>query len=189
MLPIVAYGHPTLRKKSVKIDPDYPDLDKIIEGMFQTMYSSQGVGLAAPQINLSIRLVIMDASHYASEDQKTENLKKVFINPVIIKEEGEEWTFNEGCLSIPEIREDIIRKQKVHVQYYDEHFNFHDEVQEGVIARILQHEYDHLEGILFVDHVSPLRKMMLKRKLHDISKGNIEVNYKMIFPAKKKKIA
>ena len=187
VLPVTAYGHPILRRTAKQIDKDFPDLDELIENMFETMYFSYGVGLAAPQINLSIRLFIVDASPYAEDKPELEGFKRIIINPSIIEEEGDEWMFNEGCLSLPKIREDVTRKSRIRIQYYDRDFNFHDEIYEGIPARIIQHEYDHLEGILFVDRVSQLRKMLLKRKLNDISTGNIDVSYKMIFPAKKKK--
>jgi peptide deformylase len=156
--------------------------------MFETMYKSDGVGLAAPQVNHSIRLFLIDASHYAEDQPELEGFRKIFINAHIIEESGTEWNFNEGCLSIPEIREDVMRKPRIRIQYHDENFNFHDEVFEGIAARIIQHEYDHLEGTLFVDRINPLRKMLLKRKLNDISTGNIDVAYKMIFPGKKNKV-
>jgi len=187
MLPIVAYGHPALRKVSQDIDKNYPELDQLIENMFETMYTSVGVGLAAPQVNRSIRLFIVDASPYAEDYPEAKDFKKIFINPKIVEENGEEWMFNEGCLSVPNIREDINRKSVVKLQYYDSDFKFHEEDFEGVIGRIIQHEYDHLEGTIFVDKVSPLRKTLLRRKLNDISKGDIDVSYKMIFPVKKKK--
>lgn len=186
ILPITAYGHPTLKKVAEEIDADYPGLDDLIEDMFETMYSSEGVGLAAPQVNRSIRLFIIDATAYGDDFPEAKDFKKVFINPYIINEEGEEWSFNEGCLSVPKIREDIIRKPKITIEYQDRDFNLIEEQYDGVIARIIQHEYDHIEGKIFVDRVNPLRKMLLKRKLHDISTGNIDVNYKMIFPLKKK---
>lgn len=186
ILPITAYGHPILRKVAKSIDKEYPNLNGLIADMFETMYATSGVGLAAPQVNLSIRLLIIDATPYSKEDPKAEGFKKVIINPVIKKQEGEESMFNEGCLSIPDVREDIIRKPKIQIQYYNENWEFFDEDYTSVMARIIQHEYDHLEGILFVDKVSNLRKVLLKRKLLDISKGNIEVDYKMIFPLKKK---
>jgi peptide deformylase len=186
ILPIVAYGHPTLRKVAEEIDPDYPGLDELIDDMFETMYSSSGVGLAAPQVNRSIRLFIVDATPYAEEFPGATDLKKVFINPIILEEKGEEWSFNEGCLSVPDIREDVIRKPKIILEYQDRDFNLVEEHFDGVMARIIQHEYDHIEGTIFVDRVSPLRKVLLKRKLHDISTGNIDVDYKMIFPLKSK---
>jgi peptide deformylase len=152
------------------------------------MYDSNGVGLAAPQVNRSIRLIVIDAAPYATDHPEVKELKKVFINARIINEWGDEWIFNEGCLSIPDIREDITRHGKIRIQYQDEDFNFHDEEHQGVAARIIQHEYDHLEGILFVDRISSLRKTLLKRRLNDISKGNVDVKYKMIFPVQKKKM-
>ena len=186
VLPITAYGHPILRKVAKEIDKDYPGLQTLIENMYETMYATSGVGLAAPQVNLSIRLLVMDATAYAEEDPQAKDFKRVIINPEIIEEEGDEWTFNEGCLSVPDIREDVVRKPNIRIQYYDENWKFHDEKYNSVMARIIQHEYDHLEGILFVDRVSNIRKMLLKRRLLDISKGNIDVKYKMIFPLKKK---
>jgi peptide deformylase len=187
ILPIVAYGHPTLRKVAVDIEPGYPGLEELIANMFETMYSSEGVGLAAPQVNRGIRLFIIDASPYEEDHPELKGFKKAFINPHIIEESGEEVTFNEGCLSIPKIREDVMRKPTIRIQYQDTEFNEYDEVYEGIPARIIQHEYDHLEAKLFVDRISPLRKMLLKRKLNDITNGNIEVDYKMIFPGKKNK--
>jgi peptide deformylase len=187
ILPVLAYGHPTLRKIAVDIDKDYPGLDQFIADMYETMYSSNGVGLAAPQVNRSIRLFIIDATPYAEDFPGETDLKRVFINARIIEESGEEWAFNEGCLSIPKIREDVIRKSELRIQYYDENFNFRDERLKGVFARVIQHEYDHLDGILFVDLINPLRKMMLKRKLTEITKGIVDIDYKMIFPLAKKK--
>lgn len=188
ILPIVAYGHPILRKIAEDIEPGHPGLEELINNMFETMYQSEGVGLAAPQVNQSVRLFIVDASPYEKDRPELKGFKKAFINPYIIEETGDEWNFNEGCLSIPEIREDVMRKSRIRIQYQDTDFNSYDEIYEGIPARIIQHEYDHLEATLFVDHISPLRKMLLKRRLHDISTGNIEVAYKMIFPGKKKKV-
>jgi peptide deformylase len=150
VLPITAYGHPVLRKVAVDIDEDYPNLQQLIDDMYETMYTTSGVGLSAPQVNLSIRLIVMDATPYAEEDPLAKDFKKVLINPVMIEEEGEEWMFNEGCLSIPDIREDVERKPNIRLQYYDENWKFHDEKYTSVMARIIQHECDHLEGILFV---------------------------------------
>jgi len=189
MLPIVAYGHPTLRKKAVDIDHSYPGLDELIESMFLTMKESSGVGLAAPQVNRSIRLFIVDASPYAKDYPEVANFRQIFINAFILEENGKEWSFNEGCLSIPDIHEDVTRKSRIRIRYVDEQFREHDEVFDGVAARIIQHEYDHLEGILFVDRISTLRKTLLRRKLNDISRGAIEVDYKMIFPLLKKSLA
>lgn len=186
VLPITAYGHPVLRKVAVEIDKDYPNLDELITDMYETMYATRGVGLAAPQVNKSIRLLVLDATPYADEDPGAKEFNRVMINPKIIEESGEAWTFNEGCLSIPDIREDVERKPKIRIQYYDRNWKFYDETFEGVMGRIIQHEYDHLEGILFVDKVSSIRKMLLKRKLADISKGEIDIDYRMIFPKKKK---
>jgi peptide deformylase len=195
VLPIVAYGDPVLRKVASEIDKNYKDLDKLIENMFETMYAATGVGLAAPQVGKSIRLFIVDASPFAEDkdendepiavNQELKDFKKIFINAKIVNEVGEEWKFNEGCLSIPKIREDVFRKPKLRIQYYDEKFKFHDEEYEGVAARIVQHEYDHIEGKLFTDRINPLRKRLLKGKLADITKGNVDVSYKMKFPVKK----
>ena len=184
ILPIVAYGDPVLKKVAEEIDSDYPGLEKLIADMYETMYSSKGVGLAAPQINKSIRLFIIDASPFADEYPELEGWKKTFINPQILEEEGEGWDFNEGCLSIPGIREDVERKPELILEYEDENFELHEEKFDGVVARVIQHEYDHLEGILFTDHLSPLKKRLLKGKLNDISKGIVDVSYKMKFPKK-----
>jgi peptide deformylase len=186
MLPIVAYGHPTLRKVAVDIDKDYPDLEGLVKKMFDSMYESNGVGLAAPQINKSIRLFIIDATPYDDEIPEAKDFKKIFINAKIVEESGEEWLFNEGCLSVPDIREDVERKPNIKIQYYDENWEYHEESYDGVIARIIQHEYDHLEGKVFVDRLSNMRKMMLKKKLTDIMKGNVKIDYRMIFPQQKK---
>lgn len=186
VLPITAYGHPTLRKIAKEIDKNYPGLDELIENMYETMYVTRGVGLAAPQVNVSIRLLVLDATPFSDEIPEAEGFKRVMINPRIVEEKGEEWSFNEGCLSIPEVREDVVRQPNIRIQYYDDRWEFHDEQYNNVMGRIIQHEYDHLEGIMFVDRVSSIRKMLLKRRLLDISKGNIDIDYKMIFPNKKK---
>jgi len=195
ILPVVAYGSPILKKEGEEIDEKYKDLDKLIENMFETMYDANGVGLAAPQIDKSIRLFIIDASPFAEVEEGEEpdpmaagleNFKKVFINPIIEEEEGEEWAFAEGCLSIPTIREDVFRKPNIKISYFDENWEFHEEEYDGYAARIIQHEYDHVDGILFTDHLSPLKKRLLKKKLTNISKGDVEVKYRMKFPAKKK---
>lgn len=189
ILPIVAYGDPVLKKVAEEIDKDYPDLDVLIKNMFDTMYNAKGVGLAAPQIGKSVRLFIVDASPFAEDDEMEEktredlkNFKKVFINPEIIEEKGEEWAFNEGCLSIPKIREDIYRKPVIKIKYLDENFKKHEQVIGGMAARVIQHEYDHIEGTLFTDHLSAIRKRLLKSKLMDITKGKVSVDYKMKFP-------
>ena len=186
VLPVLAYGHPVLRRISENIENDYPGLDELVENMFDTMYATAGVGLAAPQIGKNIRLFIVDASPFAEEVPEAKGFRRVFINARIIEEVGEECSFNEGCLSLPDIREDVIRKPGIRIQYYDENFEYHDDKFNNVMARIIQHEYDHLEGVLFVDRIPNIRKMLLKRKLSDISKGNIDVDYKMIFPKMKK---
>jgi peptide deformylase len=187
ILPIVAYGDPVLKKNASEIDKDYPKLEDTINNMFETMYNAKGVGLAAPQIGKSIRLFIVDSSPFADDEEDEEyellkDFKKIFINAQIIEESGEEWVFNEGCLSIPKIREDVNRKPEIRIQYYDQNFDFFDEKYEGVIARIIQHEYDHIEGKLFTDRINPFRKRLLKGKLTDISKGKVAVDYKMKFP-------
>ncbi len=186
ILPIVAYGDPVLRKECEEIDKDYPDLDLLIDDMFETMYNAQGVGLAAPQIGKAIRLFIVDAEPFAEDEPGLENFKKVFINPIILEEEGEEWKFNEGCLSIPGIREDVSRKPKITIEYYDRNWELKEETYDGLAARIIQHEYDHIEGILFTDKISPLKRKLLKTKLNNIAKGNIKVGYRMRFPLVKK---
>lgn len=195
ILPIVAYGSPVLKKEGEEIDENYEGLNELIENMFETMYEANGVGLAAPQIDKSIRLFIVDASPFAEveEDEEPdpmaeglENFKKVFINPIMEEEEGEEWPFAEGCLSIPNIREEVMRKPKIKISYYDENWNYHEDEFEGYAARIIQHEYDHVDGILFTDHLSPLKKRLLKKKLTNISKGECEAKYRMKFPAQKR---
>jgi len=199
VLPIVAYGDPVLRKVGVEVTKDYPDLEKIIADMFDTMHHALGVGLAAPQIGKAIRLFIVETKPFTDSDEdeeeeddeftpeerkQLESFRKVFINAKIVTEEGEEWVFNEGCLSIPKIREDVLRKPEIHIQYYDEHFKFHDEKYDGLIARVIQHEFDHIEGKLFTDRISPLKRRLLQGKLTDISKGKITIGYRMRFPNK-----
>ena len=184
ILPIVAYGDPVLKREAEEIDKDYPFLGELIENMWETMYKAEGVGLAAPQVGKSIRLFIVDCSPFEEDEPELKNFKKVFINPIILEEEGKEWNFNEGCLSIPTIREDVSRKPKITIEYYDEKFNLLEETFEGLAARVIQHEYDHVEGILFTDHVNPLKKRLLSGKLNNISKGNVKVPYRMKFPKK-----
>jgi peptide deformylase len=193
ILPVVAYGDPVLRKMCVTIDADYNDLEKLISNMKETMYNASGVGLAAPQIGKAIRLFLIDASPFAEDEDLSEkdreilkNFNRVFINAQIIKEEGEEWAFNEGCLSIPDVREDVYRKPKITIEYQDENFEKHTEVLEGLAARVFQHEYDHIEGILFTDKLSSLKKRIIKKKLENISKGKINADYRMRFPNIKK---
>lgn len=197
ILPVIAYGDPVLRKIGKEIETDYPGLQDIITNMFDTMRNALGVGLAAPQVGKSIRLFIVetkaftekgvddddDDDEFTPEERKQlENFTKVFINAKIIEEVGEEWAFNEGCLSIPKIREDVMRKPKVRIQYFDDQFNFFDETYEGLAARVIQHEFDHIEGKLFTDKISPLRRRLLQGKLTDISKGKVRIGYKMRFP-------
>lgn len=188
ILPILSYGNPILKKRAEEIGRNYPNLKELIDNMFETLYAAPGVGLAAPQIGLSIRLIVIDAAGYSDNDNPELNgFKKVFINAKITEEEGEEWLFNEGCLSFPTLREDILRKPKSRIQYYDENFKFYDEWYDGILARIIQHEYDHTEGAVFVDRLSPLKKQLIKGKLNDIMTGNVEVTYKMKFAKTKKK--
>jgi peptide deformylase len=182
ILPIVAYGDPVLKKEAEEIDEDYPFLGEIIDNMYETMYNAEGVGLAAPQIGKSIRLFVIDASPFEDEDPNLKGLKKTFINPIILEEEGEPWSFNEGCLSIPGIREDVKREPRITIEYYDSEFKLVEESYEGIAARIIQHEYDHIEGILFTDLINPLKRRLLKSKLNNISKGNVKVPYRMKFP-------
>jgi len=183
-LPIVAYGDPVLKKVGTDIDKDYPELKELIANMFDTMYYANGVGLAAPQIGLPIRLFIVDTGE---DEGGNPGYKRVFINAQILEETGEPWNFNEGCLSIPDIRENILRKPNIKVKYFDENWVEHTDDVDGMPARVIQHEYDHIEGKLFTDKVSILRKTMLKSKLDAISKGNIKTDYKMKFPNKSKK--
>lgn len=189
ILPIVAYGTPVLREETEEIDKDYPDFNLLIEDMWETMYASKGVGLAAPQIGKAIRLFIVDASGFNEDGDhpELEGFKRVFINPIIVEETGKEWKFEEGCLSIPGIREDVSRKPTVTIEYFNEQFELIEEKIEGIAARVVQHEYDHIEGVLFTDHINPLRKRLIKGKLNDIAKGNIKVNYRMKFPLVKAK--
>lgn len=192
ILPIVGYGDPVLRKKAVEIPREYPNLNQIVADMFETMYNAYGVGLAAPQVGLAIRIFTIDTRPFSEdedlskeEQEKLSVFKKVFINPTMIKEEGEEWCFNEGCLSIPEVREDVYRHEKITIEYYDQEFNKHTEEYDGLIARVIQHEYDHLEGILFTDKLSQLKKRLITKKLQNIMEGKTRPDYKMKFIAKK----
>lgn len=186
ILPIVGYGDPVLRKVGVEITPDYPNLKEIIADMYITMYNACGVGLAAPQVSLAIRLFVIDTSPFGEDEDLTneeqeqlKNFNRIFINAKMLKEEGEEWGFNEGCLSIPEVREDVYRKEKITIEYYDVDFNKKTEVFEGLIARVIQHEYDHIEGILFTDKISSLKKQLIKKKLQNIMEGKAHPDYKM----------
>ncbi|MVT10192.1 peptide deformylase [Chitinophaga tropicalis] len=189
ILPIVAYGHPVLRKMCEDITPDYPQLEQLIANMWETMYGSNGVGLAAPQINRPIRLFVVDSEQIINsleEDEKKDypgdnGIKQVFINAHIVETDGEEWAYNEGCLSIPKVREDVYRPESVTLRYVDEKFQPQEQTFTGITARVIFHEYDHIDGKLFIDHLKPLKKRMIKGKLEDISKGKVSVDYKMIF--------
>ena len=183
--PIVAYGDPVLRKKAEDIGRDYAGLDKLVADMFETMYHCVGVGLAAPQIGLPIRLFVVDWSPYDDEDESLSDFKKVFINAKILESTGEPWKMNEGCLSIPRLREDVLRPEQILIEYFDEKWKLQREAYSGLAARIIQHEYDHIEGVLFTDRISPLRKRLIQKKLDDISKGKINVEYRMRFPVRK----
>jgi peptide deformylase len=189
ILPIVAYGHPVLREVSKPIGPDYPQLDKLIEDMWETMYGSNGVGLAAPQVNRAIRLFVVDSTQIfdnMDEEDKVDypdkpGLKQVFINARIKSLNGEEWSYNEGCLSIPKIREDIMRNEEVVMEYQDENFDSYTKTFNGITARVILHEYDHIEGKLFIDRISLLKRKLIKGKLDDISRGKVRVDYRMMF--------
>jgi peptide deformylase len=194
ILPIIAYGDPVLRKMGIDIDKEYPNLDELIENMKETMINARGVGLAAPQIGKAIRLFIVDTSPFGDDEDLDEkerdylgSFKKVFINAKILKEEGDEWAFNEGCLSIPNITEDVFRQEKITLEYYDENFEKHIEVIDGMAARVIQHEYDHIEGVLFIDKIASLTKRLIKKKLENISKGLVSTDYKMKFYLPKKR--
>ncbi len=196
ILPILAYGDPILKKESEEIDEAYADLETLIKDMFETMYRAKGVGLAAPQIGKNIRLFVVDGSPFAEKEEGEdddpralgiENFKKVFINPIIEEEEGDEWSFQEGCLSIPKIRENVSRKSDIVISYYNENWELKEERYSGYAARIIQHEYDHIEGVLFTDYLSPLKRKLLKKKLNNITNGLIEIDYKMSFPKISKK--
>jgi peptide deformylase len=192
ILSIVGYGDPVLRKVGTEISPEYPNLSELIANMYDTMYNAYGVGLAAPQIGLAIRLFIVDTEPFSESDdlkpeekEQLKGFKKTFINAKIIKEEGNEWGFNEGCLSIPDVREDVFRKERITIEYFDENFVKHTEVYDGLIARVIQHEYDHIEGILFTDKISSLKKTLIKKRLQNIIDGKIRADYKMKFFNKK----
>ncbi|MFD0963017.1 peptide deformylase [Pseudofulvibacter geojedonensis] len=194
ILPVVAYGDPVLRKVGKEIDKDYPKLNELIDNMWETMYGASGVGIAAPQIGLPIRLFVIDASPFGddedlpeAEQEQLKDFKRVFINPKIVKEEGDEWAFNEGCLSIPDVREDVFRQEQVTIEYFDENWKKQTETLNGLAARVVQHEYDHIEGVLFTDKLSALKKRLIKGKLANISKGKVRIDYRMRFPQLKKK--
>jgi len=177
--PVVLYGHPVLRKETEEIDEDFKGLHDLIEGMFQTMYKSEGIGLAAPQIGKSIRLIVIDADPLSDEFPELTNFKRVLVNPIITEYNDDQVSLSEGCLSLPGIREEVKRPTKIKIEYEDENFVLHEEELEGFAARVVQHEYDHVEGTLFVDHLSPLKKRLLKGKLTSITKGKVDVNYRI----------
>jgi peptide deformylase len=183
--PIVVYGHPVLRKVAVEIDKDYPGLSQLISDLFETMYYSEGLGLAAPQIGKSLRIFVIDGHPAAEDEPALADFKKAFINAHIIEKSGNLMPMTEGCLSIPNLREEVLREARIRLTYFDENWEFHDEIYEGYKARIIQHEYDHLDGIMFTDKVSPLRRRLLKSKLTAISKGKFESEYRTILPGQK----
>jgi peptide deformylase len=191
VLPIVAYGDPILKREAKDIKEDHPNLQELIDSMYETMYNASGVGLAAPQIGRSLRLFIVDASPFAEDEddeeaQKVKDFKETFINAEILERNGQTWDFKEGCLSIPAIREEVNREDTILIGYYNRHWEYREKEFDGYAARIIQHEYDHIDGILFTDHLNPLKKRLLKRKLKDISRGEIDVKYRMKFPAMSK---
>lgn len=192
ILPIVGYGDPVLRKLCEEITPQHTNLKETIVNMYETMYNAYGVGLAAPQVGLAIRLFVVDTAPFSEDEDlsreeqlQLKNFKRTFINAKMLKEEGEEWCFNEGCLSIPEVREDVYRHEKITIEYCDEDFNIKTEVFDGLIARVIQHEYDHIEGILFTDKISSLKKQLIKKKLQNIMEGKTQPDYRMKYAAKK----
>lgn len=187
ILPVVAYGHPVLKHVAEDINKDYPDLQQLIADMYETMYHSEGVGLAAPQVNKSIRLFVIDTDPFTEKYPEGKGIKIAFVNPQIIELSGEEWGFKEGCLSIPNLNEEVYRPSKVKIHYYDENFVEQEREFDGIVARVIQHEYDHLQGIVYVDRISSMRKLLLKSKLRDISEGRVDVDYRMIFPIKRRR--
>jgi peptide deformylase len=192
IIPIYGYGEPVLRQVGEEISPDYPNLSAIIDNMYDTMYNAFGVGLAAPQVGLPIRLFIIDTEPFSDSDNLTKeeqlqlkNFKKTFINAKMLLEDGEEWGFNEGCLSIPDVREDVYRNERITIEYCEEDFVRKTEVFEGLIARVIQHEYDHIQGVLFTDKISTLKKTLIKKKLQNIMDGKAFPDYRMKFANKK----
>lgn len=182
LLPIYAYGQPVLKKKAEDIGTDYPGLREFTESMWETMYHAEGVGLAAPQVGRSIRLFVVDTIQIMEEGKESEGIKRVFINARKVEEAGEPWTYEEGCLSIPEVRGDVDRPPQLRLRYLDENFEEHEDVFTGINARVIQHEYDHIDGILFTEHLKPIKKRLVRRKLEDIKKGKVKVEYRMKFP-------
>lgn len=187
LLPIYAYGQPVLRKVGLDIDQEYPGLDKLLSDMWETMYNANGVGLAAPQIGRAIRLFLVDTVQIMEEGEEDNGIKQVFINAQKIEEGGEPWTYEEGCLSIPDIRGDVDRPEQIKLAYYDEKFERHETVFTGMNARVIQHEYDHIDGILFTEHLKPVKKQLVRRKLENIRKGKTQADYKMAFAVNKKR--
>lgn len=183
--PIVAYGHAVLRKRAEDIAQDYPELGTLVADMFETMYNAKGVGIAAPQIGKGIRIFVVDGSPIEDDTLDMKNFKKVFINPEVLKEDGEEWGYDEGCLSIPDVIEEVYRPEEVTIRYRDADWNLKEETYVGIQARIIQHEYDHLEGVLFTDHLGGLRKQLIKSRLKRISEGRYSTFYPMTYPPKK----
>ncbi|MCB0704647.1 MAG: peptide deformylase [Saprospiraceae bacterium] len=181
ILPIYAYGQPVLKRQTAEIQPDHPGLAALIENMWETMYHANGVGLAAPQIGQGIRLFLVDTKQVKKEEEVETGIKKVFINAQILEENGEPWLYEEGCLSIPNLNGDVERLPELRIRYQDEHFVTHEETYNGLDARVIQHEYDHVDGILFVEHLKPIKRKLIKRKLDNIRKGNVEVEYRMRF--------
>lgn len=179
--PIVAFGNPILKKEAAEIN-EGDDISLLVADMFATMENANGVGLAAPQINKGVRLFVIDSNLMLDEDSEEKGVRRAFINPIILDEYGDPYSFEEGCLSIPEVRAEIIRPEKLTLEYYDEHWNLKEEEFSGLTARVIQHEYDHLEGILFVDYLKGLKKRMVKSKLIDISKGKVSTDYRMVYP-------
>jgi len=182
ILPVYVYGSPVLRKVAREVEEGEEGLEEFLKKLWKTMYHSDGIGLAAPQVGKSIRIFVIDGTPMEEEDPSVKDFKKTFINPTIVERTGDDKVFEEGCLSIPNIREQIVRPEKVRIQFYDREFNFHDETHEGIAARIIQHEYDHLEGVLFTDRTAPLKKRMLRNKLNAIAKGKFQVKYKVKVP-------
>jgi peptide deformylase len=181
ILPIYAYGYPVLKQRAQDIGPEYPELGKLIENMWETMYEAHGVGLAAPQVGLSIRLFVVDTVQMMDEDKKAEGIKLAFLNARILEESGEPWTYEEGCLSIPDIRGDVDRKPVVTLRWQDEQFAEHQMTFSGMNARVIQHEYDHIDGKLFVEQLSPLKRRLIQRRLDNIKKGKVQADYRMKF--------
>lgn len=184
ILPIYGYGHPVLKKKGEEITAEYPNLEELIKNMWETMYQAEGVGLAAPQVGLAIRLFLVDTKQTKEEGKEEEGIKKAFINAQILDESGEEWAYEEGCLSIPHIRGDVDRQDTIRIRYQDENFETYEETYEGIEARVIQHEYDHIEGVLFTEKLKPVKRQLVRRKLEKIRKGTISVSYKMKFVGK-----